>query len=100
VLLSLVFLAPHPVSFCLKLRRLIGKKPTSEDVGGFVLDRSDQYDDPNDPSLKLILIHTHLALHRFTKHVRLLVEEDPWKDTSRELLQAIMDSHSRTKASA
>lgn len=48
----------------------------SDDVGVLAAEAGARYDDPNDPSLKLILLHAHLALHRFTTHASNYVEEE------------------------
>lgn len=48
----------------------------SDDVGVLAAEAGARYDDPNDPSLKLILLHAHFALHRFTKHASNYVEEE------------------------
>ncbi len=71
--------------------------PSSDDAVGLAVGHGALYDDPNDPPLKLILIHSHLALHRFTELARRYVEEDAWKDSLRVLLAAIMDTASRAK---
>ncbi len=75
------------------------KIPMSDDVGVLAAEAGARYDDPNDPSLKLILLHAHLALHRFTTHASNYVEEEAWTDSLKALLVAIMDSASRAKAS-